>query len=105
MYKICRLLNAHNFINLLLSSVPLVIGLSSRIETGDNFTFKEFKMAKVFLNTSEEFIDLSFLKIIPGDGVVLKPNLVKESKETDPLEWKSVITSPDIIIRVCEDVN
>ena len=46
-------------------------------------------------------IDLSFIKIIPGDWVVIKPNLVKESKETDPAEWQSVITSPQLIESVC----
>ncbi|MBI5373888.1 MAG: DUF362 domain-containing protein [Candidatus Schekmanbacteria bacterium] len=50
-----------------------------------------------------EKIDLSFIKIIPGDSVVIKPNLIKESKETDPNEWESVITSPKIIELVCED--
>lgn len=46
-------------------------------------------------------LDLSFIKVNPGDWVVIKPNLIKESKETDPNEWRSVITSPDIIEKVC----
>lgn len=49
-------------------------------------------------------IDLSFIKVFPGDLVVIKPNLVKESKEDNPLEWESVITLPSIIGLVCEDV-
>jgi len=41
---------------------------------------------------------------MPGEWVVLKPNLVKQSKETDPQEWRSVITDPILICRVCEEV-
>ena len=39
-----------------------------------------------------------------GDWVVIKPNLVKESKETDPYKWESVITSPLLIRTVTEYV-
>ena len=46
-------------------------------------------------------IDLSFITVNPGDWVVIKPNLVKECKETDPNEWKSVVTSPELIELVC----
>ena len=53
---------------------------------------------------SNEEIDLSFIEVKRGDWVVLKPNLVKESKETDPKEWESVITSGEIIRKVCEHV-
>ncbi|MEK7762560.1 MAG: DUF362 domain-containing protein [Nitrospirota bacterium] len=48
--------------------------------------------------------DLSFVSIERGDWVVIKPNLVKESKETDPAEWRSVITSPELIRQMCEHV-
>jgi uncharacterized protein (DUF362 family) len=48
--------------------------------------------------------DLSFISIGRGDWVVIKPNLVKEAKETDPTEWECVITSPDLIRRTCEHV-
>jgi uncharacterized protein (DUF362 family) len=48
--------------------------------------------------------DFSFIDVQPDEWVVLKPNLVKESKETDPAEWKSVITSPELIEAVCQDV-
>jgi hypothetical protein len=41
--------------------------------------------------------DLSFASIERGDRLVIKPNLVKEAKETDSNEWRSVITSPDLI--------
>ncbi len=47
---------------------------------------------------------LAFLTIHSGEWVVLKPNLVKESKETDPNEWESVITSPALIRAVAERV-
>ncbi len=40
---------------------------------------------------------LSFMDIHPGDWVVIKPNLVKESKENDPEEWECVITSPNLL--------
>ena len=46
----------------------------------------------------------SFIDVRPGDWVVIKPNLVKQSKETDPNEWESVITSPMLIREVLEDV-
>jgi uncharacterized protein (DUF362 family) len=48
--------------------------------------------------------DISFISIDRGDWVVIKPNLVKEAKETDPTEWRCVITSPDLIRRMCEHV-
>ena len=49
-------------------------------------------------------VDLSFVRVNPGDWVVIKPNLVKEHKENDPSEWRSVITSPELIREVCLDV-
>jgi len=49
-------------------------------------------------------INLSFIKINPGDWVVLKPNFVKEGKENDLNEWQCVVTSPDIIKLVCDYV-
>ena len=45
---------------------------------------------------------LGFMDIRPGDVVVLKPNLVKESKENDKDEWKCVVTSPELIRYVAE---
>lgn len=47
-----------------------------------------------------DHLDLSFIKIVPGDVVVIKPNLVKEAKETNPDEWECVITSPLVIRKV-----
>ena len=58
----------------------------------------------MIVNICSKLIDLSFIHVKPGDWVVVKPNLVKESKETDPDEWESVITSSDIIRSVCEYV-
>ncbi len=49
----------------------------------------------VYVN--EQFPYLDFMDIRPGDRVVLKPNLVKEGKETDKNEWKCVVTSPELI--------
>ncbi len=49
-------------------------------------------------------VDLSFIEVRSADWVVIKPNLVKESKETDINEWRSVITSPDLIRQVAEYV-
>jgi uncharacterized protein (DUF362 family) len=49
-------------------------------------------------------IDLSFIEIKLNNWVVIKPNLVKESKETDPNEWESVITSSKLIQAVTEYV-
>ncbi len=49
-------------------------------------------------------LDLSFLRVLPGQWVVLKPNLIKQSKENDPAEWRSVITSAELIEEVCDDV-
>ncbi len=48
--------------------------------------------------------DLSFVSIERGDWVVIKPNLIKQSKETDASEWRSVITSPELIRQMCEHV-
>ncbi|MFO1431394.1 MAG: hypothetical protein U1F76_14830 [Candidatus Competibacteraceae bacterium] len=60
-------------------------------------------MSKIYIFRDK--IDLSFITINnPGDWVVIKPNLVKENKEADPNEWKSVITSSDLIELVCKDV-
>jgi uncharacterized protein (DUF362 family) len=58
----------------------------------------------VYIYSSEENFDFSFIDVRPGESVVLKPNLVKEAKENDPDEWESVITSPRIIERVCAHV-
>jgi uncharacterized protein (DUF362 family) len=48
--------------------------------------------------------NFSSLVVYPGDWVVIKPNLVKESKETDITEWRSVVTDPRLIRLVCEYV-
>ena len=47
-------------------------------------------------------IDLSFIKIFPGDWVVIKPNLIKESIKDIDSEWEATITSSKIIKLVCE---
>ncbi len=57
---------------------------------------------KVFIYRREP--DLSFIHVNPGDWVVIKPNLIKECKENDSGEWKSVITSSKLIRLVCEHV-
>lgn len=49
----------------------------------------------VYVNKNIPYLD--FMDIRPGDRVVLKPNLVKECKETDRNEWRCVITSPELI--------
>lgn len=48
--------------------------------------------------------DLSFIRVNPGEWVVLKPNLVKEVNQAHPGEWVSVITSGELIRQVCEHV-
>lgn len=53
----------------------------------------------VYLFTNEP--DFSSIHINKGDHVVIKPNLVKEHKENDPNEWRSVITDPQLIRKVC----
>jgi len=60
------------------------------------------KDPKVLLYKNLYNFDLSFIKIITNDLVIIKPNLVRESKETDPNEWESVITSPWLIRKVTE---
>lgn len=59
-------------------------------------------MHKTFIN--KKSIPLAHIRLKPNDWVVIKPNLVKESKETDPNEWESVITSPTLIRTVTEFV-
>jgi uncharacterized protein (DUF362 family) len=44
------------------------------------------------------------MDICPGDWVVIKPNLVKESKDNDPSQWECVVTSPTLIGLVCNHV-
>lgn len=56
----------------------------------------------VFITQKEPYLD--FIDIHPNDVVVIKPNLVKESKETDKNEWRSVITSAYTIRKVAEHV-
>ena len=63
---------------------------------------KNSRMNTVYIFKGD--IDLSFIEVFPGDWVVIKPNLVKEHKENDLSEWRSVITSPDLIEQVCADV-
>ncbi len=48
--------------------------------------------------------DLSFIDVHPGDRVVVKPNLVKETNLGHPGEWESVITSGALIRAVVEHV-
>jgi len=62
------------------------------------------KLDESIVRVYSELPDLSFILIERGDWVVIKPNLVKESKETDQNEWRSVITSPDLVRSVCEYV-
>jgi len=46
----------------------------------------------------------NIIKVALNNWVVIKPNLVKESKETDRNEWQSVLTSPKLIKEVAEFV-
>ena len=48
--------------------------------------------------------DFSLFDIHPGDWVVIKPNMVKQYKETDHNEWRSVVTDGGLIRQVCEYV-
>jgi uncharacterized protein (DUF362 family) len=64
--------------------------------------FKYFQIMNVYLQKNKPYLD--FIKINPGQWVVIKPNLVKESKETDSDEWRSVITDPSLIGLVSEYV-
>ncbi len=50
-------------------------------------------------------LDLSFIDVAPGDWIVVKPNLIKENKENDQHEWRSVITSADLIRQVTEHLG
>ena len=58
---------------------------------------------KVYIQHNNE-IEFSYITVNPGDWVVVKPNLVKESKESDPNEWESVIVSPYVLWQLCEYV-
>ena len=48
--------------------------------------------------------DFSAFEINNSDWVVIKPNLVKEYKENDHGEWRSVITDSNLILKVCHYV-
>ena len=58
---------------------------------------------------TEKYPYLDFMDIRPGDRVVIKPNLVKECKESDKNEWRCVVTSPELIryvtTHVCEKLQ
>jgi uncharacterized protein (DUF362 family) len=56
----------------------------------------------VYITKDKPYLD--FIEIKPHDMVVIKPNLVKENKETDKNEWRSVITSAFLIKSVAEYV-
>jgi uncharacterized protein (DUF362 family) len=56
----------------------------------------------VYITKDKPYLD--FIEIKPNDMVVIKPNFVKESKETDENEWHSVITSGILIKLVTEYV-
>ena len=58
---------------------------------------------KVHIGT--ENIDLSWMKINPGETVVLKPNFVKESVYGNEESWEHVITSRKVIEIVSEYVG
>ncbi len=49
--------------------------------------------------------DFSLFDIRPGDWVVIKPNMVKQYKETDHNEWRSVVTDGSLVRQVCEYVG
>ena len=59
-------------------------------------------MRNVYIQKDHPYLDM--IQIHQGDVVVLKPNLVKQYKETDHNEWKCVITSAQLIREVCEFV-
>lgn len=48
--------------------------------------------------------DFSLFEIRQGDWVVIKPNLVKQYKENDHNEWRSVVTDAGLIRQVCHYV-
>ncbi len=48
--------------------------------------------------------DFSLFEIRRGDWVVIKPNLVKQYKENDHNEWRSVVTDAGLIRKVCDYV-
>ena len=54
----------------------------------------------IYITQNKPFLD--FIEIKSNDIVVLKPNLVKESKISDINEWQSVITSSFLIKNVTE---
>jgi uncharacterized protein (DUF362 family) len=56
----------------------------------------------VYIAEDKPYLD--FIEIKSDDVVVIKPNLVKENKETDKNEWRSVITSAFVIKSVTEYV-
>ena len=58
---------------------------------------------EIYVST-DNLIKDNFFQVLPGDWVVIKPNFVKECKETDPQEWQSVVTSRFLIKHVCESV-
>ena len=61
----------------------------------------------VYIEEKRPYLD--FIELSQGQWVVIKPNLVKESKENDLEEWESVITSPSLIrevaIYVCKMIG
>ena len=59
-------------------------------------------MSKVFVY--REHVNLSWMKINPGETVVLKPNFVKESVYGNEDSWEHVITSRKVIEIVSESV-
>jgi len=48
--------------------------------------------------------DFSLFEVRRGDWVVIKPNLVKQYKENDHNEWRSVVTDAGLIRKVCDYV-
>ena len=60
-------------------------------------------MRNVYIKKDHPYLDM--IEIKAGDVVVLKPNLVKQYKETDHAEWECVITSAQLIREVCEYVS
>ena len=60
----------------------------------------KIKSNEVYIYNNEP--DLSWMEINPGEIVVLKPNLVKESVYNDIDSWEHVITSQRVIETVAE---
>ena len=65
-----------------------------------DYSIDSIRKAVSFITESLNFRDT----VHPDNTVIIKPNWIRQSHQSDPQEWESVITHPTVITSVLENV-